>query len=86
MLVFKSEMTKAFDRIYWNFLKRVLIKFGFCMKWMVYIMELSLVLNTLCVNGRPVGNFPSKRGFKQRNPLSPLLFTTCEQLLSQNFL
>jgi len=35
----KTDLKKAFDQIRWDFLKAVLLKFGFCEAWVNLIMD-----------------------------------------------
>jgi len=80
----KVDIRKAFDTMDWNFLLLVLHSFGFHMvfcDWISAILQ-SARLSVL-VNGSIVGFFPCKRGVRQGDPLSPLLFCLVEEVLSR---
>ncbi|XP_059626981.1 uncharacterized protein LOC132269745 [Cornus florida] len=51
-LAFKLDMSKAFDRVEWSFLKRLFLHLGFAEQWVQIIMEfLSTVSYSLVING-----------------------------------
>ncbi|XP_060201987.1 uncharacterized protein LOC132630433 [Lycium barbarum] len=74
-VVMKLDMTKAYDRLSWIFLTKVMRKMGFCEMFISFIYE--LVGNnwySVLINGQPHGFFHSTRGVKQGDPLSPTIF------------
>lgn len=83
-LAMKFDIKKAFNTIDWLFLLKVLSVFGFDAKfcsWVKTILK-SAKLSFL-VNGNTIGFFSCKRGARQGDLLSPLLFCLAENVLSR---
>lgn len=85
-LVLKIDFEKAFDRIQWSFVYEVLANMNFgniWISWIRNIFESSRI--SVLVNGSPTGEFSPKRGLRQGDPLSPLLFNLVGEVFS-NFI
>jgi hypothetical protein len=72
-MLLKLDLSKAYDRINWNFLKAMLGAFGFDPSWINWIISLSsMTLFSILVNDSPSPTFNASWGLRQGDPLSPV--------------
>jgi len=78
----KLDISKAYDRMDWEYLREVMVKMGFSNKWFHWIsMCIELVDYSVIANNEPVGPIIPGRGLRQGDPLSPYLLL-CAQKVS----
>ena len=81
----KVDLSKAYDRVSWTFLRLLLIKIGIpleMVEWITGCIKLDsfAVLN----NGSHSNLFPPKRGLRQGYPLSLFLFLLVAEVLRRS--
>ena len=85
-LLYKLDITKAFDSISWPFLVEVLKQLGFGQIWRDIICGLLTSSSTqVMLNGFPGQHIIHRRGLRQGDPLSPLLFILAMDVLVYMF-
>ena len=64
-MAFKIDISKAYDRIQWFYLKNVMIKMGFNNQWINWIMMcVNSVRYHVTLNGKEFGPIHPSRGLR----------------------
>ena len=80
----KVDLRKAFDSVHWTFLQQWLWALKFPQVYISWIMTcITTVSFQIHLNGRTHTPFQGKRGLKQGDPLSPLLFVITMEYFSR---
>ncbi|KAL9667444.1 hypothetical protein QQ045_001803 [Rhodiola kirilowii] len=83
-ILMKIDMSKAYDRVSWIFLLRMLQALGFDRTWCDLIYHnISNCWYSMLWDGSSYGHFKSNQGVRQGDPLSPTLFIVCMEAFSR---
>jgi retron-type reverse transcriptase len=82
IIILKIDFEKAFDKVEYNAILAMLQAKGFGSKWISLIKSILYSASTsVLLNGVPGKKILCKRGVRQGDPLSPLLFVNTSELL-----
>eukprot|EP00253_Pinus_taeda_P028396 PITA_28396 len=84
-MILKIDLSKAFDKLSWTYIQKMLCSFGFSPMWVRWIQSLiSSTFFSILVNGIPSQPFSPSRGIRQGDPLSPFLFVLMAEGLGRH--
>jgi len=82
-VIFKIDFEKAYDKVKWSFLHQTLRMKGFSQKWCEWVQSFTQGGNVnIKVNDQLGSYFQTKKGLRQGDPMSPILFNIVVDMLA----
>lgn len=83
-MAIKVDLAKAFDKVEWSLLAKILTNLGFCREFVDWILQCITTSSfSFLVNSAPYGMLKPSRGIRQGDPLSHFLFVIYTEILSR---
>lgn len=80
----KIDLKKAYDFVDWAFVEEMLHLMNLLQRFIKWIMPcITATKYNIAINGGLYGNIIGKRGLRQGDPISPLLFVICMEYLTR---
>ena len=79
----KIDMSKAYDKVEWPFLRNMMLKLGFQVSWVDLVMKCVTIMH-YCTShkGQDLGPILPERGLLHGGPIPPYMFILCVEGLS----
>ena len=82
-VIFKIDFEKAYDKVKWSFLQQTLRMKGFSKKWSKWVEHFTQGGNVnIKVNDQLGSYFQTRKGLRQGDPMSPILFNIVADMLA----
>ncbi|KAL9673479.1 hypothetical protein QQ045_029737 [Rhodiola kirilowii] len=82
-LSLKLDLRKAYDRVKWKFLEKIMLRLGFAEAWVKKVMFCtSSVSYRIRINDSISDVIKPKQGLRQGDPISPYLFLICAECIT----
>lgn len=83
LVALKLDISKAYDKVEWQFLEQTIVKLGLSKTWVNLIMRcITTVAFSVIIKGVPRGLIKPERELRQDCLLSPYLFILCAEAFS----
>ena len=82
-MMIKLDIEKAYDKLNWQFMEKMLETYGFCQGWVKWVMGLVTTpfFNIILIGSLTITFHPTQ-GIRQGDPLSPFVFILMAEGLS----